>query len=351
LKKNTIIPIFIPHYGCPHQCIFCNQHEITGQEQVVTPEYVRNVIDEWLSRFDFASRRIEVAFYGGSFTALSLTEQARLLEPAKQALAAGKIATIRVSTRPDCITPAILALLQSSGVATVELGVQSLDNDVLKLAGRGHKAEHVWLAVRQLKEQGFQVGIQLMPGLPCETLLSLVQTAIETIDLAPDFVRIYPVIVLEDTPLADLYRSNSYQPLTVEQAVEQTALLRTLFENHHIAVIRTGLQATTELDKSSVVLAGPYHPAFGELVEAYLYRQGVDAWLEQVNPCGTVTIHCAARHLSKVRGQKNNNLRFWARAYPSACITVVPDLAKVDELTIAYKSTKYVVKKINGFSS
>lgn len=350
LKSKWIIPVFIPHYGCPHQCIFCNQHQITGQGQSVTPEYVYTVIERWLTHIDPSATNIEVAFYGGSFTALPLKTQQLLLAPAKRALVAGKITALRVSTRPDCITTAVIDLLRTNGVSTVELGVQSLDNQVLTRAGRGHTAEDVLAAVRLLKEQGLAVGIQLMPGLPGETFLSLVATTVATIALKPQFVRIYPVVVLAGTPLAQLYREYCYQPLSMAQAVEQAAFMHVLFEDHNIQVIRTGLQATSELDKATVVLAGPYHPAFGELVTAYIYKQSVDAWLEKLKPVGKVTIHCSQQLVSKVRGQKNSNMLDWSANYKEASFTIIPDLPINNNLVIEYKSSKYVVKKISEFS-
>lgn len=350
MKNKWIIPVFIPHYGCPHQCIFCNQYQITGQGQTVTPEYVHTVIEQWLPHIDPRATHIEVAFYGGSFTALPLQTQQLLLAPATAALTAGKITALRVSTRPDCISTEVLDLLKSNGVSTVELGVQSLDDQVLTRAGRGHNAAAVLTAVRLLKEHNFTVGIQLMPGLPGESLLSLATTTVNTIALAPQFVRIYPVVVLEGTELAQLYKDHHYQPLSVAQAVEQAAFMHVLFEHHHIPVIRTGLQATSELDKATVVLAGPYHPAFGEMVTAYVYQQSVDAWLEQVKPIGKVKLHCSPQNVSKVRGQKNSNMLTWLASYPRATFTIISDLFVQSNLVIEYKSTKYVVKKINDFS-
>jgi histone acetyltransferase (RNA polymerase elongator complex component) len=350
LKNKWIIPVFIPHYGCPHQCIFCNQYQITGQGETVTPEYVHRVIEQWLSHLDPSATQIEVAFYGGSFTALPLKTQQLLLAPASRALWSGQITALRVSTRPDCITAPILDLLKTNGVSTVELGVQSLDDQVLTSAGRGHTAADVLSAVDLLKEQGFAVGIQLMPGLPSESALSLAATTVNTIALAPQFVRIYPVIVLEGTQLAQLYKDHRYQPLSVAQAVEQAAFMHVLFEKHHIPIIRTGLQATSDLDKATVVLAGPYHPAFGEMVTAYVYKQSVDAWLENVKPVGNVKLHCSPQNVSKVRGQKNNNMLAWSASFPRADFTIVPDLLGQCNLVVEYKSTKYVVKKINDFS-
>lgn len=317
----------------------------------MTPEYVHTVIEQWLPHINPAATDIEVAFYGGSFTALPLSTQLLLLAPAKETLRTGKITALRVSTRPDCITTTILDLLQTNGVSTVELGVQSLDDQVLTRAGRGHTASDVVTAVKLLKEQGMSVGIQLMPGLPGESFLSLAKTTVNTIALAPQFVRIYPVVVLEGTELDKLYRDHLYQPLSVAQAVEFAAFMHVLFEEHNIPVIRTGLQATRDLDKATVVLAGPYHPAFGEMVTAYIYKQSVDAWLEKIKPVGKVTIHCSPQYVSKVRGQKNSNMLSWSASYGRADFIIIADLYGQSSLVIEYKSTKYVVKKTNEFST
>ncbi|MDU2067119.1 MAG: radical SAM protein, partial [Sporomusaceae bacterium] len=205
MKQNYIIPLFIPHYGCPHVCIFCNQKKITGQVSPITPQDVRTRLAAELALIS-PKRLIEVAFYGGSFTALPLSQQNELLAPATELLQLRKIHSIRLSTRPDCISRPILENLRNMGVSIIELGVQSLDDEVLLASERGHKAYHVFAAVEMLKEYGFSFGIQLMPGLPKEDSVSLLRSAVLTASLRPDMVRLYPVIVLADTPLAKVYQ-------------------------------------------------------------------------------------------------------------------------------------------------
>lgn len=342
LKAKFIIPIFIPHYGCPHVCIFCDQKQITGQKLEVTGSAVTALLMRQLAGVT-PGREIEVAFYGGSFTALSLAKQRELLAPAYEQLQAGNIHAIRLSTRPDYITAPILQQLRDYGVSTVELGVQSMDDKVLYLSERGHTAQQVREAVHRLKAAGFNVGIQLMPGLPGETMVSLLKTVLDVIALRPELVRIYPVVVFEKTRLADWYRAGKYQALTLDQAVAKAAAMQLLFKKHQVRVIRTGLQATDELDQGTAILDGPYHPALGELVTAYLYRQKIAAWLEAVQPIGTVILHIPPRHESKVRGQKNANVHYWEKQF-SASICIRPDSPYLDYVSVEYHKIQYVFK-------
>ncbi len=307
--KHYIIPVFIPHLGCLHQCIFCNQKKITGRQTPVTPEQVAKVIHERLATIN-QPRLIEVAFYGGSFTALSESIQNELLAPASQALRSGQIHAIRLSTRPDCISGRVIANLCKQGVTIVELGVQSLDDTVLFRSARGHSSQVVVEAVRQLKDSGISCGLQLMPGLPGEDWSSLIGTVRQTIDLGPDFVRIYPVVVIAGTMLAELYNQGVYHPLTIAQAVSRSAYMKLVFERRGIEVIRTGLQASEELDSQANVLAGPYHPAFGELVDSHIFFLMLAGFIEQYSLCfETDLIICHhPRDSSKVRGQYNHNI-------------------------------------------
>lgn len=314
--KHYIIPVFIPHLGCLHQCIFCNQKKITGCQTPVTPEQVNSVIYERLNSIN-QKRWIEVAFYGGSFTALPISIQNELLAPASQALRNGSIHAIRVSTRPDCINPEIIANLIRQGVTIVELGVQSLDNQVLSTAKRGHDSQTVTTAVRYLKESGLRCGLQLMPGLPGEDWVSLIKTVRHAITLTPEFVRIYPVIVITDTALALMYSQGSYQPLSLQQAVSRSAYMKLVFDQHGIEVIRTGLQASEELDSKTSVIAGPYHPAFGELVDSHIFYLMLAGFMEQkqVSLDNELIIYHHPQDCSKVRGQYNNNINKLSHFY------------------------------------
>lgn len=343
--KHYIIPIFIPHYGCQHQCVFCNQRKITGLETPVGASEVEEIIEEHLLRIT-KERHIEIAFFGGSFTALPLEVQTMLLEPAYKALKAGKVDAIRLSTRPDAITREILDNLAAHGVSIVELGVQSLDETVLRLSARGHTTLHVESAVTLLKEYKFTIGLQIMPGLPGEDLRSFIKTAGRLVKLAPDIVRIYPTIVISDTPLANMYTAGNYQPLTLSEAVRRSAVLKLLCEQHKIKVIRTGLQATEELSNHSVVLAGPYHPAFGEMVDAHIFDLMVGKFVEEIPGLKHITIHFHVREQSKVRGVTNVNIQKWKMTYGIDSIVFVPDGNVQGQLGLEVNGIIYIINKI-----
>lgn len=350
--KRYIIPVFIPHYGCIHSCIFCNQKKITGRDTPVSFQEVQAIIDEHLARIT-EERRIEVAFYGGSFTALSLKIQAELLKPAYQALVSQKIHAIRLSTRPDCINREIVDHLMQFGVSTIELGVQSLDDRVLQASARGHTASDVFEAVPLIKKLDITCGIQLMPGLPLEDWKSLIHTASGVIQLAPDFVRIYPTLVIAHTQLAGQYHEGSYKPLSLTGGIHRGAYLKLLFEQYKIPVIRTGLQATEDLDNGNVVIAGPYHPAFGEMVESYLFYVMMVHFVELVSPLAeqaNIIIHHHPRDTSKVRGINNKNIQKIKSTYGLTHFVLKQDGLYMDEIGFEYNNLYYVLNKKMIFS-
>lgn len=313
--KTYIIPIFIPHYGCRNACIFCNQHKITGVHTTVTADFVERQLEDHLKRTP-QSHRAEAAFYGGSFTALPVSVQNQLLEPAYSYLARGKIHAIRVSTRPDCIDEAILQNLIARGVRTVEIGAQSFDPSVLEYASRGHTEKDIQTAAFLIRKAGLHLGIQLMPGLPRDTWRSMTRSLMKTVEIRPDFVRIYPTLVLKDTRLAELYMKRQYAPMALDEAVRVCALMKLTFQQNGIRVIRTGLQATEQLDGGGALLAGPYHPAFGELADAYIYRVLIAGLLEKIETRNrAVSIAHSPRDASKIRGNQNANTAFWHRTY------------------------------------
>ena len=340
----AIIPLFVPHAACPHRCVFCNQRTISGEAETSLDE-VQRQIDTWLPRIR-PSRDNEAAFYGGSFTGLPLPLQERLLAPAEALLEQGVVGSIRLSTRPDYIDAPRLEFLQRHHVRLVELGVQSLDDAVLCRAERGHTAAQVRQAVDLLKAYGFRTGIQLMVGLPGQTFASVRETAETVCGLHPDVARIYPVLVLEGTALADQYRHGLYEPLTLDEAVEQAAWVYDRLENAGIRVIRTGLQPDAELVRPGQLLAGPFHPAMGELVKSRLYRQKGARLLAETGPLPPgstvefsdavvpflhlertgqgVCIHFPPREESKLRGRHNGNLQAWQERFPGR-IELVPE--------------------------
>ncbi|MDD4601272.1 hypothetical protein SDC9_05938 [bioreactor metagenome] len=331
--KHYIIPIFIPHYGCPHQCIFCNQKRITGLQTPVTPEAVTGIINEQLSLIN-KPRHIEIAFYGGSFTALSLDIQQALLTPAYLALKSGKVHAIRISTRPDYITHDILNLVSRLGVSIIELGAQSLDDLVLQTSVRGHTSQAIARAVKLIKSAGIKCGLQLMVGLPGETWASLIKTTYQAVELEPDFTRIYPTLVIADTQLAQLYKAGAYKPLTISEAISRSAFMKLIFTRNNIPVIRTGLQASEGLASNNVVLAGPYHPAFGEMVDSHLFNAMIVRCLEHLSELdAAIIIHHHTKDTSKVRGLSNSHINAWHQDY-HANIKLVADGPKPGYLLI-----------------
>lgn len=325
--KYGMIPFFIPHVGCPHVCTFCNQSRITEVSGIgyLTPEYITSTIQNYAgeSRSD---KYWEVCFYGGSFSAINQDLQRQLLLPAYEALKEGRIDGIRCSTRPDAVSDSQLELLRSYGMKTIELGVQSMDDTVLSLAKRGHTANDVKLAVKQLRKFGFTVGLQLLPGLLGDTWDTIIKTAIEISQLQPDFVRIYPVLVIENTELGEQYKAGIYEPLSLERALQYCSFLKTWFESHQITVIRTGLQSTEELDAGHSLLAGPYEPAMGELVTNEQWRQRIEHCLDEHtkyfnNPVRAITITYPRNLTSKVRGLKKRNLTYFEKTYGNITFT------------------------------
>lgn len=310
--RRAIIPLFIPHDGCPYRCTFCNQWRITGRDESVTAATVASTIEAYLASTN-KDYHWEAAFYGGTFTALPRERQAALLAPATAALRAGKLEAIRLSTRPDCIDAGSVAFLRAAGVTTVELGVQSLDDTVLALAKRGHRAAAVKPAVELLRAGGLQVGIQLMPGLRGESFLTLRRTIRAVRALQPDLVRIYPVLVMADTELAAEYEAGKYTPLSLAAAVMVTAWWRMYLARAGIPVIRMGLQATAELDSGTGLLAGPYEPAFGEHVIETIYGRRLRRALRRYR--GALTLYFAPRDTSKLWGPRHRQKQRLERDY------------------------------------
>lgn len=325
--KYGMIPFFIPHVGCPHVCTFCNQSRITEVSGIgyLTPEYITSTIKDYVGESK-SDKYWEVCFYGGSFSAINQDLQRQLLLPAYEALKEGRIDGIRCSTRPDAVSDRQLELLRSYGMNTIELGVQSMDDTVLSLAKRGHTSNDVKLAVKQLRKFGFTVGLQLLPGLLGDSWNTIMKTAVEISQLQPDFVRIYPVLVIENTELAEQYKAGIYEPLSLERALQYCSFLKTWFESHQINVIRTGLQSTEELDAGHSLLAGPYEPAMGELVTNEQWRQRIEHCLDEHteyfnNPVRAITISYPRNLTSKVRGLKKRNLTYFGKTYGNITFT------------------------------
>ena len=265
MGKFKIIPVFVPHRGCPHQCSFCNQKHITGHSGDVTPDTAESTIKKYLTTIDSEKNHVEIAFYGGSFTAVEEDLQCGLLAFAKKYKDSGSVHGIRLSTRPDCISEEILDRLLSYGVTDIELGVQSMSDSVLSANRRGHTAADVVSAVSLIRKYPFKLGLQMMVGLISDSKEACIYTAEKIAELKPDFVRIYPTLVFKDTPMADMYLNGEFTPLTVDEAVDICRDLVKIFNKNNIKIIRLGLLVTDDEAKDSL-LAGPYHPSFRNLI-------------------------------------------------------------------------------------
>lgn len=304
--KHYNIPIFISHFGCPNSCVFCNQKKINGRETDVTMEDLRNTIEMYLETLPKNSKK-EVAFFGGTFTGISMGLQKEYLETAYEYIKKGEIDGIRLSTRPDCINYEIVEQLKKYGVTTVELGVQSLDEEVLIATERYYPVRVVEEACKILKEYGIKLGIQLMVGLPKSTFDSDYETAKKVLEMKPDMVRIYPTLVIKNTKMEQMFYQKEYIPLSLEEAIERTKKIMALLESNGINIIRVGLQPSEDLREDGVVLGGPFHPAFRELVETEIYHNFFKKIIEKEKE---LNIIANEKSISKLVGiKKANKLR------------------------------------------
>ena len=313
MKKHYIIPIFVPHLGCPNDCIFCNQKSISGQQKMITKEDIRNKIDLFLENIKDKETKKEVAFFGGSFTGIDEQKQEEFLQTAYEYIKQGKIDSIRISTRPDYIDKKTLKRLKKYKVETIELGVQSANDYILKRANRGHTFEDVKKASKMIRWRGFKLGHQMMVGLPESTRIDEINTAKELIKLKPKMVRIYPVLVIKNTKLEKEFMEEKYTPLTVVQAIETCKELVAMFNQNGIEVIRVGLQNTEEITdpniEGSEVVAGPYHPAFRQLVESGLWYDTIVAKIKQLNvKVKKVEVTVNPQDANNVIGHKRENI-------------------------------------------
>ena len=320
MKHNYIIPIFVPHLGCPNDCVFCNQKSISGQKNNMTKEKAKRIIEEYLKSIKDENAEIEVAFFGGSFTAIEEEKQNELLSVAYEYIKENKIKSIRISTRPDYIDKKILKRLKKYKVKTIELGVQSANNFILEKAGRGHTFEDVKKASKLIRRYGFTLGHQMMVGLPESTRKDEINTAKELIKLKPKMVRIYPVLVLKGTKLEKELKEEKYKSLSVVQAVEICKELVRMFADKKIDIIRVGLQNTDEItdpnNEKSEVVAGPYHPAFRQLVESSLWYDAIVEKIKKLNvKVKEVKVTINPIDTNNVIGHKKENIKKLKQTY------------------------------------
>lgn len=310
--SNRKIPIFIPHLGCPHQCVFCDQNSISGCDCFNESDVPRQ-IEKALATFP-TGELPEIAYFGGSFTGIDRGLMLRLLDLAKSYVDARRVSTIRLSTRPDMIDGEILSILSGYPVRTVELGVQSTSDRVLTASRRGHTASQAIDALRQVTDAGFDAVGQMMIGLPESTLASELQTAEEICQAGAKACRIYPAVVFRGTAMEQMMQNGSYHPLTLCEAVERSAAVLEVFLSHGVNCLRIGLCASEELSDRERAVAGANHPALGELVWNEIYYRKFVACLAHAGLLGAeVAINLPAREISKYVGQKRCNLERLAR--------------------------------------
>ena len=326
-SRPFIIPIFLPQTGCPHQCVFCNQTAITG---VKSSKYsalaLQQTIEEFLQYKTSKRSKVQISFYGGNFLGIEKRQVLFLLCEAQKFINSNQVHGLRFSTRPDTINPKSLALLQEFKVDTVELGVQSMNDRVLAMSKRGHTAADTLQAVSLLKQSGYEIGLQLMIGLPGDDETTVLKGAQQVAELSPDFVRIYPTLVLKNSLLARWYQKGEYTPWPIKKAVNLCKQLYLFFNKQNIPVIRMGLQASSELNNPGTILAGPYHPAFGHLVFSQIFLDKAETLLQYIGQDKTeICIKVNPRSIPKIRGLKNENITTLKKKYRLVSLKIISD--------------------------
>ncbi|WP_432823158.1 elongator complex protein 3 [Trichloromonas sp.] len=315
-----IYPFFIDHAGCPHRCSYCRQEASVGHPATLTAADVARQLPEMLEH----GRGGEVAFYGGTFTLLPTADQRAYLEAVSPYLGSGEVGGIRISTRPDALAVEQIELLKGCGVSTVEVGCQSFSREVLTRSFRGHGPEAALQSVFRLQQHGIRVGIQLMPGLPGGSRKEALASLSQALSLKPDFLRIYPVVVLRDTLLARQYAAGQFSPLALDEAVDLCAEMVWHCQRFSVPVIRVGLQATDGLNQGDAVLAGPYHPAFGQLVRSRLWLRA----LQNLASTGHRSVLVHRADLADALGNKRHNIVYLQQKYPYFTVRAVPESAR-----------------------
>lgn len=357
-KEHYIIPIFVPNEGCPHNCVFCDQSTITGCHEIaVDYDYTIKTIESYIKTIKNKNAVIEVSFFGGTFTAIDINKQKELLKAAKYYKDKGYIDFIRLSTRPDYIDKDILDNLKDYETDIIELGIQSFDEDVLKKSGRGHTGEDSARASVLIKEYGFVLGHQIMLGLPGDNFEKDIATCVRSISLKPDICRIYPALVIKNTPMERMYKDGIYKPYSLEDAVNVSKILYGLYDLSGINVIRIGLQPTEEINVGSEVCAGPFHPSFRELVESSLMNE----MIEDAAPkdyAHNIHIFVNSKDLSKLYSNKKQYYNKMTDTFKNTDFSVSCDNSlKRGNLLVMYKDDivtelslhKYVTQKYKKF--
>lgn len=327
-NRKFIIPIFVSHLGCPNDCVFCNQRKITGIDTELTGEDVSNIIAQYFVTIPQDAQDVEVAFYGGSFTGITMSKQLELLMAIKNSQYHARIKNVRLSTRPDYIDYDKVKFLKSNGVTIIELGVQSLIQEVLDSSHRGHTIEDVYKAAKIIKNENIILGLQIMIGLPEDDLLRTIKTATGIVDLRPSFARIYPALVIKDTELERKFLEGMYRPLELNEAVNHSKIALSILEASGIKVIRLGLQTTECINLGKDVVAGPFHEAFRELVEGEIAFDLVINYLsnrvlEKDLKGKIVSLTCNPKYTSVLAGHKRTNIHRLKEGFPNVTFKIL----------------------------
>lgn len=315
-KEQYTIPIFIPHKGCPNNCVFCNQKKISGQLTDVTAQDVEDKIEEYLKYYSNSKKKIEVAFFGGSFTGIPIDKQIEYLQVANSYVKKGLVGAIRISTRPDYINRNILDTMKKYNVKTIELGVQSMDNEILTLSKRGHTALDVVNASKLIRDYDIELGHQIMIGLPGSILKSEVYTIKECIKLKPQQLRIYPVYVIADSELYSMYENSEYKPLSINEAVKRCKAVIHECQKTEISIIRLGLQSTDEITAKNSQLKGPVSDNLAEYVMASLVKDKIEKEIKDRKiDDGKLIINVLKKYVSICIGPKKINKIYFENKY------------------------------------
>lgn len=337
MKKHAIIPVFIPHEGCPNDCVFCNQKKITARTHAEENIDIHAIAASYLSTLkDPRPEVIEMAMFGGSFTGIPIEKQNEYLSIAKDYKDRGLIDKIHLSTRPDYINEEILENLRKYDVDVIELGVQSFDDEVLRLSERGHDSSAVYKSCRMIKDYGFTLGIQLMVGLPGDTTEKALYSARETVKLAPDIARLYPTIVIEDTKLLDMYKAGTYKALSLDEAVERTKEMYKILFAAGINIIRVGLKSSDIINENGEIYGETFHPAFRQLVEGEIAKEDIEVQIQRLlgesstPPPKSATVFANSRSISNAAGLNRSNRKYFEKKYPDLKITIREDSSLSD---------------------
>jgi histone acetyltransferase (RNA polymerase elongator complex component) len=344
-EKPFIVPVFLPNIGCSHKCVFCNQSAITGVKQKIpSPEDIGLHINRFLNYKGRSRSLVQISFFGGNFLGLKIDFIKSLLHEAKKFVIEGRVDSIRFSTRPDTIDYERLDILKEFPVTTVEIGVQSMDDKVLSLSERGHTSSDTEKAVSILKKKNYEIGLQMMIGLPGDNGAGSLYSAKRIAALSPDFVRIYPTLVLKNTILSRWYKKGKYTPLSLEQCITLVKDIYLIFRDKNIQVIRMGIQASEHFERQTTILAGPYHPAFGHLVHSKIFLDMASSIIEseKIDCRDSVEIKVHPQSIPKMRGLKNRNIEILKTRFHIKSLKIIPDHSLAEDAIAINRPTSLI---------